>query len=539
MRKLSVLLSLVAGLFSQNSNSIPFDWAGQNGIVITDGALFWNRSWTSGMLLFDGTYTSYPRRYGTHTSTIFEPVNPGIFPSWRPLPDSTTVESYFDYYKGDYAYDQLEIGANYDQLNSHLGLRAFKRSHGGNTGHYFYPGGGSSPIHHSYRIDYGASKNDRKLEVSAGRFITRSGLPDSTSNGLENDNILNAGIRYQRPLGDWTMNTYFGQFFQHRLIHHSSMADSNYQNINRNRLDILFQSPGGFGFGINQNTQQMNGDSTNRFLSWSTFYLQKELKKINLLIGMNQFNNGSGDYSFSWQLDYQKEWDAFYMKIVSSGSPKPIHPTFDYSDRVTTYDSLNYEFWSHAMVKVGFINQNMHGDLFVSMVHRKKRVYEKEDSNIQFVGGNIGFDIKNGWSVYSKIIAQIDSSIYGGGIGTMATAGMQGKLSLFKEYMKIDTHLWMDGANGKLKSFGFDPIKQVPFNHTIPSWELPDKWIIHFEAVANISGVMLSYRINNILNAVGSMGGASQDDLMWARPNHVYPQLGRMMQFGVTWYFKD
>jgi hypothetical protein len=68
---------------------------------------------------------------------------------------------------------------------------------------------------------------------------------------------------------------------------------------------------------------------------------------------------------------------------------------------------------------------------------------------------------------------------------------------------------------------------------------LPDKWLIHFEAVANISGVMLSYKINNILNAVGSMGGASQDDLMWARPNHVYPQLGRMMQFGVTWYFKN
>jgi hypothetical protein len=57
--------------------------------------------------------------------------------------------------------------------------------------------------------------------------------------------------------------------------------------------------------------------------------------------------------------------------------------------------------------------------------------------------------------------------------------------------------------------------------------------------VANISGVMLSYKINNILNAVGSIGGASQDALMWARPNHVYPQLGRMMQFGVTWYFKN
>ena len=43
MRKLAALLSLVAGLFAQNSNLIPFDWAGQNGIVITDGALFWNQ----------------------------------------------------------------------------------------------------------------------------------------------------------------------------------------------------------------------------------------------------------------------------------------------------------------------------------------------------------------------------------------------------------------------------------------------------------------------------------------------------------------
>ena len=534
MRKLAVLLSLVAGLFAQNSNSIPFDWAGQNGIVITDGALFWNRSWTSGMLLFDGTYTSYPRRYGTHTSTLFEPVKPGIFPSWRSLPDSSKVESYFDYNKGDYAYDQLEIGANYDQLNSHLGLRAFKRSHGGNTGHYFYPGGGSSPIHHSYRIDYGASKNDRKLEVSAGRFITRSGLPDSTSNGLENDNILSAGVRYQRPLGDWTMNTYFGQFFQHRLIHHSSIADSNYQNINRNRFDILFRSPGGFGFGINQNTQQMNGDTTNRFLSWSTFYLQKELNNINLLIGVNQFNNGSDDYPFSWQLDYQKEWDAFYMKIVSSGFPKPTHPRFDDHD-----GNSYYEFWNQSMIKSGFIHPRIAGDLFISTVRRNKTVNEKEDSNIQFMGGNLQFDIKNGWMVYSKIMAQIDSSIYGGGIGAIATAGLQGQLSLFKGYMKIDTHLWMDGANGKLKTFGFDPIKQVPFNHTNPSWELPDQWLLHFEVVANISGVMLSYKINNILNAVGSMGGASQGDLMWARPNHVYPQLGRMMQFGVIWYFKD
>ncbi|MBC8346317.1 MAG: hypothetical protein ISR82_02855 [Candidatus Marinimicrobia bacterium] len=539
MRKFFILLCLVSGLVAQNTITIPFDWAGQNGIYINDGALFWNRDWTSGMLLFDGTYTSYSKRYGAHTSKLFESVKPGMLASWRALPDSNKVESYFDYYKGDYAFDQLEIGANYEQLNKHIGITGFKRTHGGNTGHYFYPTGGSSPIHHSYRIDYAASKNGRKLEVSAGRFVTRSGLPDSTSNGLENDNILSAGVRYQRPFGGWTIDAYFGQFFQHRLVHHSSLSDSNYQNINRNRLDILFQSPGGFGFGIKQNTQQINADTTNRFLSWSNFYAQKELKNFKMLVGVNQFNNGSSDNPFSWHINYQKELDALYMKIVSSGFPKPIHPTFDYSDQQSIYDSLNYEFWNHSMAKIGFINQSMGGDLFVSVVHRKKSVYEKEDANIQFVGGNLHYGFNNGWSVYSKIIAQLDSSIYGGGIGTITTTGMKGKLNLFKGNMKIDAHLWMDGANGKLKSFGFDPIRQVPFKHTNPSWVLPDQWLLHFKAVANISGVIVSYKINNVLNAVGSMAGASSDDLMWARPNHVYPQLGRMMQLGVTWYFKD
>ncbi|MBT4063904.1 MAG: hypothetical protein HOE72_01445, partial [Candidatus Marinimicrobia bacterium] len=68
MKKLAVILSLYSGLFSQASLLIPFDWAGQNGFLIKDGALLWNRDWSSGMLLFDGTYTSYPLRFGSHTS---------------------------------------------------------------------------------------------------------------------------------------------------------------------------------------------------------------------------------------------------------------------------------------------------------------------------------------------------------------------------------------------------------------------------------------------------------------------------------------
>ena len=68
MKQCILVLSLFTRLFSQTQYTIPFDWGGQNGLLIQDGALFWNRSWTSGVLLFDGTYASYPNRYGKHTS---------------------------------------------------------------------------------------------------------------------------------------------------------------------------------------------------------------------------------------------------------------------------------------------------------------------------------------------------------------------------------------------------------------------------------------------------------------------------------------
>ena len=45
-------------IISQQNFVIPFDWAGQNGIIVNNGKLFWNQTWTSGMLLFDGSKNS-------------------------------------------------------------------------------------------------------------------------------------------------------------------------------------------------------------------------------------------------------------------------------------------------------------------------------------------------------------------------------------------------------------------------------------------------------------------------------------------------
>ena len=100
--------------------------------------------------------------------------------------------------------------------------------------------------------------------------------------------------------------------------------------------------------------------------------------------------------------------------------------------------------------------------------------------------------------------------------------------------MIVDLKLWANRRSGNRASFGFDPLLQIPFTNNNSEWATSDSQLLNFEGNANISGVIVSYKINNILNAIGTT-----NEKTWFRPNHVYPQLGRMVQFGVTWYFDN
>ena len=57
-------INVVTQLLAQSLTPIPFDWSGQNGISSYGGLLLWNRDWNSNELFFDGTFQSYPQRFG-------------------------------------------------------------------------------------------------------------------------------------------------------------------------------------------------------------------------------------------------------------------------------------------------------------------------------------------------------------------------------------------------------------------------------------------------------------------------------------------
>ena len=525
MQRFIISIVLMTVVYSQSNYLVPFDWSGQNGFKIYEGSLFWNRSWTSGVLLFDGTYTSYPKRYGEHTSNKFKPLSIGSLPRFNTLPDSAHVETLFDYSRGDYNFDQLNLGANYESNNQFINIKGFKRSHAGNTGHYFHPSGRKVPIHHSYRIDYGSNQAGRQIQTSIARFITTSGLPDSTQNGFENGNIISAGLKISQSIGNWKINSHFGNFMQHRLVHHSSFIDSNYRDINRTLMNVQLETKSGKIFGIQNQSQNVSSNIQKRSLNWSKIYGQQIFKNYSILAGV-QILNSDDTFPFVWDLSYDDKYKNIYYEFSSTGSPSPKHPDLDDPN-----DHSSFDYWNRYSLKFGVSLSSFDISVFFSSTQTGVKAFV---GDILFMtGGNIIYSHQSGWSIFSNIVTQSDSSIYGGG-GTVIKNGINGKVKIFNENMIVDFKLWSDMRFGSKSSFGYNPLLQIPFENSNPQWIIEDSQILHFEANANISGVVINYKINNILNAI-----ESTNEKAWFRPNHIYPQLGRMLQFGVTWYFDN
>ncbi|MEE8335605.1 MAG: hypothetical protein V3S48_04125, partial [Candidatus Neomarinimicrobiota bacterium] len=228
---------LLAGLLNAQI-ILPFDWVNQSGITIEDGNILWNRDWVSGPLLFDGTYTSFPKKFGRSVSDRFLILRTGDNRELPPLPDSVFTASSIDYYRGDHFYDQLGLNADFGEKDRLVTLNGFKRTYGGDHGHYLYPGQGLEPIQQSYRFDYVSKSSESVNSLALGRFITHSGLPDSTVNGKIDDDILSAGLRGLRKVYDWDINYHGSIFTQRRKIIHSTRMDSSRTFLNRVMLSV-------------------------------------------------------------------------------------------------------------------------------------------------------------------------------------------------------------------------------------------------------------------------------------------------------------
>ena len=445
-------------------------------------------------------------------------------PAFSSLPDSSSVKSFFDYYRGDYGLDKLDLGVRYSSKNQFINISGFKRSSLGNFGHYIHPSRSGGPIHQSYRIDYSKKNLKDRIEVSVARFITSSGIPDFIQNGSENDNIVSSGINYEKNLINWKVRSYFSQFAQNRTLTHSLYPDSISKYINRNQLDFQLANSNGYEFGVNQKFQLFNSSNNLRSIAWSSLYMRKRFTKFSIMAGIQTSNNEIYEpYTFLVNYKNVTKYGNFSLFVLSES--QPAHPdanksyTNDLESKLKS--SMNYEISNKKLSLTASLS-----DVKINA----KDLYSYKQS---LVGLKIIYSLNTGWNIYYKTVKPISLS-QENTLGLISHSGLKGRFALFQENMKINFHIWADTYVNQNDSFTFDPFLQYYSPNRENNFEIIDRNLTHLEIQSNISGVLLNYKIYNLLNALGS----SNEDTFF-KPNSIYPEIGRMMQFGVTWYFDN
>jgi len=519
---------LICG-FLNAQQIIPYDWVGQAGITIEQGHIFWNRDWSWGPLVFDGTYTSFPAKFGIDVSDRFQIFQTGTQGKFPQTPDSAFAASSIDYYRGDHLYDQLLLTADFAEKDRLVSLQGFKRNYGGDHGHYLYPGEAPTPIQQSYRFDYTSQSQTTLNSAAIGRFIIHSGLPDSSANGRIDDDILSAGIMgvYKGPV--WKIDYHGSIFGQRRKILHSTRLDSSRSFLNRAILSGKI-GRGNIFLGLEGQTQTISGNTIFRHLTWSTIYAEYAPGAVRISGGVSILENQKS--AAFYRLLYGQGFKNNSINAELSYEHNPSHPYF-YVDQ----DSRQFDAWQRARINYQFETRKF--KLLLSAAAGKSDIEYFGDQTVYksyTVSGEWEFIPR--WFINAEYFSQQDTSLYLPSVGSLVNIGLKGSFYLFKQNLKMNTHLWAQGWLDRKQGFTYDLLNEVPVRNN-SSLDLPSQWNLNFEASARVKSVVISYRLMNILNIIDSFTNGLSEDQIWLRPSSLYPPLGRFITFGVAWEFQD
>ena len=520
------------------SVELPYDWSGQFGMTSINGRLFWNRDWTSGPLLFDGTYTHYPQRYGKNIITQFSPFTSHMLPiTSHYAPDSAVITTSLDYIRGDYNYDQLGIDVDYESAKRYAGLHLFKRSYAGREGQFFHPLGSPSPMQQSYKVDYKSEHNDWIIDAAAARFVTESGLPDSgDANGLLEDEIFSAGLIAQSPGEKLQWTSHLALFQQWRRVDASWYSNRKKQFINRTRWH---QQLGGLSFGglnpilgLDMNIQSISkNDSTSRNINWQTLYGQVNLLGVKTAIGLTQINSKIVDYIAA---DFTKSWGGFNIRGSFEESSKPHH--------------FNLISFGNGIVKNRFANFNIQSvvgsTVFGLIADYSSMVYDGKKYMTFQTGMFIQTTLLNHFSFSGSYFNREGGTLLFDGIYAITMLDLQYKNENVFNRFDLKIGLSGEGLLNREQSNGFEPINGFPYEYMVISSDaLADIWLLNAEVAVTISSMIITWSVRNILQAIEptslKLFPEKETGDFLIQHNPTFPPMGRMVMFGIHWTFKE
>ena len=282
MKKIVIIFFVSCGL-SQQIQFIPFDWSGQFGYVNKNGAIMWNQDWQSDRLLFDGTWSVYPKMYGNEIEEGFvsQSADTSTF-------DSLLVKSYFKYDQGDYLLDRFSLGTNYTGNGRKVHFHAFKRSFYGAYGQYNNQS--NQPIQQSYLASYESLNRKEHAGISVGHFNTYSGFADSTARGLIDNRITTINTFWNQSFGHFNSTIHFDQFLQRYVSNHTLSSFMGVRYLTRSKVFGAFSWKDNITIGSEKNMRSTRMD-TLRIAHWNRLYIKGQLSLFDIDLGVTSIND--------------------------------------------------------------------------------------------------------------------------------------------------------------------------------------------------------------------------------------------------------
>ncbi|NQV37162.1 MAG: hypothetical protein HQ509_04040 [Candidatus Marinimicrobia bacterium] len=543
MNRFLFILILPILLFSQTRILYPFDWSGQVGVMTIDGISSWNQDWTSGMLLFDQTISTYPERYGTSYTADYLLLSPWIKDTTISIPDTSTTMSQINYSQGDFGLNAFEVNGDFINEKRQISLHGFKRSYLGSYGQYILADGAQKPIQQSYRIDYNSSTEDIDVNISAGKFITEMGIYDSLAiRKTFLDNLTSAGIQFRKTIGRTNIQI-SGMTNSRTFTINSSyfpITGTHYFNRNHFALDIELPSGNSLLARSNQRILSKKNDDI-REQDWQTIGVQFVWNKIVI--------DGGGIYSPDAGLEPMiklaylslgKHWTN-QIDLESTWKPIPIlldKPSLE--NRFQRFNTGKYAVhYQNNKTSLGVFINGLLVDHYcdgLSVIDTTVKLNESESTLSFGMNGNASL---LGLGLGVDYLHNVKSNTLNLGFKDRILFTTSGNIPLFGGNLLAKFVAQLEGVFGRDPFWRMDPFTGIPFMASTESISIQDYWVGHISIEAKVSTFTFIWSVNNVMNATENLWSSTSIIIPVITTNEFLPPMNQLIQFQVIWDFID
>jgi len=516
-----------AFLISSTIEKIPFDWAGQYGLIKNNGVIFYNSDWRSNNLFFDGTWSNFPTMYGELIEEGFNDIVSVEFENEKN--DSLFLNTEVLYKIGDFSLDQFSFNIEKNDGYRRYNIYGFKRSFTGFENQYF--DNSLQPIQQSYITSLSSKKENTIGKIHIGHFKTFSNFPDRESYSEYRQTITTVNSQIQQNYGNFSLILSSDNFLQKLRSNHSLSITTKNRYLTRSIFEgkIKYSNSKDWNTELSlvQNKRSIKTNSI-RFQDWNSVSINTAYKNLNFYINSGLINN---KILLGYGLNFKKVIAGIFTESSFLVEEKPSHPYYYNSNEVEENQLIDKNIF-----RIFTFDYNLGKSLF--------------HSRISLIDGSNPFwqDNEKTKTIFIKVNNQLSSNFYlsifynyendityhTGGLGDWYGIDMDYKIKIFKNNMILNFNTNIKHYNNKTSNVYFNPIEMIPMSEKL-SDEIVNMTLLNFGIIMNISSVTFQYNWINLLELLNINGDSEKFNKVNFHP--MMPHNGWQKQISIVWHF--